>query len=395
MLRCLTAVFPSIAKQPMPSGHPAEPSSAKSYCRFTGGRGVPPADGSAFLGATGVEIDLADRKPRRIWHYAQLKADEPIRPNAIDVLLSSREEPGASLFVQSPEFAAGLSARAPQLTARARQAGRRRILLALLGLFACLVAAGFVLNWSPAKWIANTLPFSWRERLGDATRASMTEGYKECVDPAGLAALGRLAERLSKGAQLSTPFNIHVYDWSLMNAFAVPGEQIVLTKGLLDKSQSPDEAAGVLAHEMGHGIELHPEAAIIRGVGLGAALEIMAGGTAGGGLANVGLMLAQLGYSRGAEREADKHALELLKAAGIAPKGLGDFFTRVMKMEAEKGSGPPEAFSWLRTHPLPAERVRLVRDQTGYPSTPALDAQSWQDLKSICNKTRAPEKSES
>jgi beta-barrel assembly-enhancing protease len=381
-------------KAAMPSGPPASPS-ARSYCRFTAGRGVPPADGTAVLELTGVGIELADRSGARLWPYDQLMVSEPIRPNAIDVLLSSRQEPGASLFVQGPEFAAALSTHIPRLTARARQVRRRRILLVLLALFVALVAAGSILSWSPAKWIANTLPLSWRERLGNATRASMTEDYKECVDPNGLAALQSLATRLSKGAPSKTSFDIHVYDWPLMNAFAVPGEQIVLTKGLLDKAVSPDEVAGVLAHEMGHGIELHPEAAIIRGVGFGAALEVMLGGTAGGGLANVGLMLAQLGYSRSAEREADQHALELMKAASIAPKGLSDFFTRVIKMESEDGGSAPTALSWLRTHPLPAERLRLVRAQPSYPATPALDAQSWESLKSICSKTREPAKGES
>jgi predicted Zn-dependent protease len=267
-------------------------------------------------------------------------------------------------------------------------------LIAIFASIAALIAAAYVFTWSPAKWVAKFLPITWRERLGNASRESMTEGYKECIDPKGLAALKELSARLSKGAPTGTTFDIHVYDWPLMNAFAVPGGQIVLTKGLLDKSESPDEAAGVLAHEMGHGIELHPETAIIRGVGLGAALEIMLGGTSGGGLANVGLMLAQLGYSRDAERQADHHALELLKAAGIAPKGLGDFFTRVMKMEAENG-GPPPGMSWLRTHPLPAERVRLVRAAASYPATPALDARAWDDLKSVCKTTRDPKDGES
>ncbi len=378
----------------MPStGRSAEPTTAKSYCRFTPGRGLPASDGAAFLGLTGVEIELADRQPRRIWRYDQLGADEPIRPNAIEVLLSSAGEPGASLFVQGAAFAAGLSERAPRLSARARQMRRRRIWLSLVALVIALIGGVYALGWSPAKTIAKDLPFSWRERLGNASRESMTAGFKECVDPAGLAALERLTDRLSKGVPPDTTFNIHVYDWPLMNAFAVPGGQIVLTKGLLDKSQSPDETAGVLAHEMGHGIEMHPEAAMVRTVGLGAAFEIMMGGTAGGGLANVGLMLAQLSYSRGAEREVDHHALELLKAAGITPRGLGDFFTRVMKMEADEGGGPASALSWLRTHPLPAERARLVREQPSYPSTPALDARSWEDLKSICKTTREPEKS--
>ncbi|MFT3731340.1 MAG: M48 family metallopeptidase [Hyphomicrobium sp.] len=379
----------------MPSPiRPQTPSTVKSYCRFTPGRGLASVDGTATLGLTGVEFELDDRKPRRIWRYDRLKAEEPIRPNTIDVLLSSGEEPGASLFVQGIPFAEGLRARAPHLSQRARQQHRRRVLISILAVLAALIAAGAVLSWSPAKWVANALPFSWRERLGDAARGSMTVGYKECVDPAGLAALATLTERLSKGAPTGTPFAVHVYDWSLMNAFAVPGDEIVLTKGLLDKAQSPDEVAGVLAHEMGHGIELHPEASIIRNVGLGAALEIMVGGTTGGSLANVGLMLAQLGYSRSAEREADHHALELLKAAGIAPKGLGDFFTRIMKMENEEGSGGSGMPSWLRTHPLPAERARLVKQAAAYPATPALDAQSWENLKSVCNKTRDPKDSE-
>lgn len=393
VLRWLIAA--SHTKVPMPdSKRSAGTSFEKTYCRFTPGRGQPSVDGTVTLGITGVEFGLSDGKPRHIWRYGELKTDEPIRPNAIEVLLSSREEPGASLFVQGQQFAAGLSERAPHVSQRFRQQRRRRMWFLLLAAFAGLVAAGAISSWSPTKWIAKSLPISWRERLGNAARESMTEGYKECVDPAGLAALATLSERLSKGTP-ETTFDIHVYDWPLMNAFAVPGAQIVLTKGLLDKSESPDEVAGVLAHEMGHGMEMHPEAAIIRGVGLGAAMEIMLGGTAGGGLANVGLMLAQLGYSRGAEREADHHALELLKAASISPKGLGDFFTRITKMESEDGSGPPPAISWLRTHPLPTERARLVRVQPPYPSTPALDAKAWENLKSVCKTTRAPDKDKS
>jgi predicted Zn-dependent protease len=378
----------------MSSGNPTESSSSPSYCRFTAARGSAPMDGTASLGVTGVEIDLGHGEPRRIWRYATLQVEELIRPNAIDVLLSSSEEPRASLFVQGAAFASALTGRAPRLSAMTLKLRRRRIWIFLLALVAGAIAASYLLSWSPAKSIAKTLPVSWRERLGNAARDSMTEGHPQCIDPAGAAALTRLTERLSKGASVDPAFDVRVYDWPLMNAFAVPGGEIVLTKGLLDKAQSPDEVAGVLAHEMGHGIELHPEAAIIRGIGLGAALEIMVGGTTGGGLANVGLMLAQLGYSRGAEREADKHGLELLKSAGIAPKGLGDFFTRVMKMEAEAGDKAPGTFSWLRTHPLPAERLRLVKEQRDYPSTPALDAQSWQDLKDICKKTREPGKND-
>ncbi len=58
-------------------------------------------------------------------------------------------------------------------------------------------------------------------------------------------------------------------------------------------------------------------------------------GGSGGTLANIGIVLAQLSYSRAAEREADVHALEILKRAGISAKGFAGFFTRVTKLEGE------------------------------------------------------------
>jgi predicted Zn-dependent protease len=360
------------------------------YCRFTAGRSSSPVDGTATLAISGVEIDLGPGHPKRLWHYDSLKTLEPVRPNAIDVLLSSPGEPGASLFVQGARFAADLTGYAPHLTARAARWRNWKWGLLLAAIIALAVAASFAAGWSPLRSFAAALPDSWRQRLGDTARESMTEGRKQCVDANGVAALSQLAARLSKAAPEGISFNVRVYDWPLMNAFAVPGGQIVLTKGLIDKAESPDEVAGVLAHEMGHGIEMHPETGIIRSVGLAAAVEIMLGG---GGLANAGLMLAQLGYSRGAEHEADLDALQLLKGAGIAPKGLGSFFMRVTKMEAENSGGAKSgAFIWLRTHPPAAERAKLVREQPDYPATPALDEQSWEELKSICKTTIEPQK---
>jgi predicted Zn-dependent protease len=361
------------------------------YCRFIAGRSSSPVDGEASLGLSGVEIDLGPGHPKRLWHYEGLKTLEPVRPNAIDVLLSSPEEPGASLFVQGARFAADLTGHAPHLTARAARWRNWRWGLLLAAIVALAVAASFAAGWSPLKSFAAALPDSWRQRLGDTARETMTEGHKRCVDANGLAALAQLSERLSKAAPENVTFNVRVYDWPLMNAFAVPGGQIVLTKGLIDKAEGPDEVAGVLAHEMGHGIEMHPETGIIRSIGLAAAVEVMLGG---GGLANAGLVLAQLGYSRGAEHQADLDALQLLKGAGITPKGLGNFFTRITKIEAEDPSGAKSgAFTWLRSHPPAAERAKLVRQQPDYPATPALDEQSWQELKSICKTTIEPQKS--
>ena len=73
----------------MPPNPQATPQPSRSYCRFTAGRSSGSVDGTATLRLTGLEIDLGHGHPRRVWQYAKLKALEPLRPNAIDVLLSS------------------------------------------------------------------------------------------------------------------------------------------------------------------------------------------------------------------------------------------------------------------------------------------------------------------
>ena len=206
------------------------PNVIRSYCRFTASPSSGSVDATATLRPAGIEIDLERDLTRRLWQYANLEALEPLRPNTIDVLLSTTDEPGARLFVQGREFAAGLKEQAPHLTARAESwRGARPWLFLFLALLVGFSIVTYAAGWSPIRSLAIALPDGWRQRLGDAARQSMTEGHKQCSDPAGLAALAQLTDRVSKAASVSTPFRVRVYDWSLMNAFAVPGGQIVLT----------------------------------------------------------------------------------------------------------------------------------------------------------------------
>ena len=179
-------------------------------------------------------------------------------------------------------------------------------------------------------------------------------------------------------------------DWSLVNAFAVPGGQIILTRGLVQRAGSSDEVAGVLAHELGHTLELHPEAGIIRALGLSAAMQLALAGSQGT-ISNIGLILTQLRYTRIAEREADAHALRMLKGAGISAKGFGDFFERLesKKPGEEAGKSASELEVILRTHPPTAERIAMVRAQPTYPATPALSADDWRALRDACGPPTA------
>ena len=379
----------------MPSDtHSATAAVETHFARYSDGKSAHARNATVRATDKGLEISVENSAQKYLWSYASLSAAEPIRAHSVDVLITSSSQPGASVFVPAPEFAADLSRRVPRLSARrARWRHARYWVMAGLALIGLIVAALFA-GWSPLRSMAAMLPDSWRGRLGQEAISSMTEGYKKCTDADGVAALASLTERLAKGSGKSSPFKVVVYDWSLMNAFAVPGDQIVVTKGLIDKAQSADEVAGVLAHEMGHGIEMHPETGIIRAIGLAAAVELMLGGSSGA-LANAGLLLAQLGYTRAAEREADQQALKLLRDAEISSDGLEAFFKRITQIEKDDTGldSAVKKFNILRSHPPTEERAKMVAAQPKYPATPALTDKEWSALRGICQTTQEPPKS--
>ena len=104
----------------MPSNATSLPS-GETYARFSDGKSAAARDTSVKLGLTGVEIREANSARVVTWPYASLSAGEPLRTHAIDVLLNSTAQPGASLFVPNSEFARALRKSAPHLTAGAER----------------------------------------------------------------------------------------------------------------------------------------------------------------------------------------------------------------------------------------------------------------------------------
>lgn len=355
--------------------------------RFSAGPGAGSQDVRVRLTERGVAIEGVDGDIPLVWPYGALAIAEPLSGQSIDALLSYSYQPGAALFVPDKIFARALMEHAPQLTVRARRMRSARPWLWAAGAASAMVAGIWLSGFSPANALARILPDKAREMLGDQVLASMTDGRATCVAPAGTAVLNALTAKLSAAAGTGQRFKVVVADWDVMNAFATPGERIVLTRGLIEKAQSADEVAGVLAHEMGHGIELHPETGIVRGIGLAAAAEIVLGGA--GGLANIGLLLTQMSYSREAEREADGHALSILKGAQVSPDGLLSFFDRVTSIEQSEGGAG--GIGVLRSHPQTEERRAVVAAADRYAATPALDAADWKALQSICTVTEGAE----
>jgi beta-barrel assembly-enhancing protease len=361
---------------------PSEGTSGAYQGRFSDGKTASILPSSVRLTAQGVEIVPSAQAPL-VWRYGELATALPVGRGMADVLLSCPALPGATLFVTDRAFVAALVARAPQLTAGSQRWRYARPMLAACAAIALLVAALWFADVSPARGLAGLLPTELRQSIGRQVVQSLGNGRVACQTPDGSEALRRLTERLSAAA--GRRFSVSVLDWDVVNAFAAPGEQIVIARGLIAQAKSPDEVAGVLAHEMGHGIELHPETGIIRAVGLSAAVELMFGGSSGT-MAGIGLVLTQLGYSRVAEREADARALDVLEKAQVSPLGFAAFFKRLDK---DQGGSPLGQISIFRSHPLLGERARLAASRPAYPTTPALSDDDWRALRGICGSLAA------
>jgi beta-barrel assembly-enhancing protease len=161
---------------------------------------------------------------------------------------------------------------------------------------------------------------------------------------------------------------------------------VVLTRGLIDKADRPEEVAGVLAHEIGHAALLHPEAQLIRVTGLQLLLSVVSGGSANSNTAGLAGLAAILRSSREAEREADAYAVAMLTAARIDPLGFKSFFEKVSADRPKIANQTISAIGNIfATHPGVAERMDAIQPLPGgvAPQSIMSDAQ-WQALRKIC-----------
>ena len=353
---------------------------------YTDGSSARGWDVQVGLDSHGITIRRSGEGQDLVWPYEALQTDMPISTGAEDALVKNAHQIGATLFVESEEFVRLLRQHAPNLTTAAHRWRWARPLIAVATAVLVLVIAIWMMDLRPARTIAMALPETSRQSVGRSVIDQFARQYKICTEPTGRSALDKLLQRLLKATSNPDYYQVTVVNWGLVNAFAAPGGQMLLTRGLIRTAQTPEEVAGVLAHEIGHGVERHPEAGLVRALGLSALFEILSGGSSGA-LTQVGATLLQTGYIRQDERAADVQALRLLKNAGIAQHGLKDFFNRIAKKAGASKSSAKKAigaFTLLRTHPFPEERAKMVAESKSYASTPALTPSEWRALRRIC-----------
>jgi len=250
-----------------------------------------------------------------------------------------------------------------------------------------------------ARQLAVVFPPKLEARLGTGTdhaiRTLLGNGRELplCNTGAGRPALTRLGRRLADAAGMAPPPSIEVVDSPILNAFALPGNRVVVLRGLLDKSPGPDALAGVLGHEFGHIAHRDPMEAAIRESGLSMLIGLLVGDVYGGSaIGGAALVLLNTAYSRDAEAAADGASLDTLDKAGIDSAGTADFFRVVAAEEAKMGAGSTPLF--LMTHPDSGDREALFRQHAEAhpePGGPALGDADWRAIKTMCVRKPKPQ----
>jgi predicted Zn-dependent protease len=145
-----------------------------------------------------------------------------------------------------------------------------------------------------------------------------------------------------------------IHDDTVFNAFCTPGGFIYVYTGLIRYAKSEDELAGILAHEIAHADLRHSTDQLTRIYGLRALVQLLTGGE-GAIIADIGLQLAGLQFSRSDEAEADRAAVGYLNSTHYHPARFADFFKRMEEHGASMGP-----LQFLSTHPNPENRVIMI-----------------------------------
>jgi predicted Zn-dependent protease len=210
------------------------------------------------------------------------------------------------------------------------------------------------------------------ETIRDTETIIRNDSVNKCVDKL----VTRLAE---KNGIDRDKIKLHIVQKDEMNAFALPGNHLVVYSGLIDDCDNESQLAGVLGHEMAHIEKRHVMKKLVKEFGLSALVAMTTGGRNSHAVSEVLQMLSSSAYDRKLESEADFTSVDYMIKAEINPEPFADL---MYKMATENTL--PDAAYWISTHPESEERAKEI---LGYlkgqksVKTPVLTAEEWKFLK--------------
>jgi Zn-dependent protease with chaperone function len=321
------------------------------------------------------------------WPYADIRrADGPagmLRVMCVSAPLLARLE------IRDEAVAAELIRRCPSLDADLPGA---KGTMAIVGWSAAALVSIVLMVLYVVPLVADRLtpliPHAMEKRIGEVADKQVKVIFdgKICENPDGVAAFQKLVHTLREAGGVDASADAAVISNEIANAIALPGGKIYVFEGLLDKAETVDELAGVLAHELGHVRNRDGLRNLIYNGGTSFLIGLLFGDITGSSaILFASREMFQASHSRDAERSADKSTIDIMGKLGRSPKPMGEFLLRITGKEKGK------ALALISSHPLSEDRLARMNQEDRPPTgAPLLSAAEWASLKAIC---KAPKRS--
>jgi len=177
--------------------------------------------------------------------------------------------------------------------------------------------------------------------------------------------LQRLGDSLATIADTrGLSWHFALINWSDVNAFALPGGWVYVTRGLVARADSMEMLAGVLGHEISHVTRRHAvkQAEKAQKANVGVSIACVLTGACEHVLTQIGIEVTGQAvfakYSRDDEKEADEDGVRLVIRAGISPLGVPRMLQKLLD---ERKTQPGGVDAWFRSHPYEEERIAYTK----------------------------------
>lgn len=244
----------------------------------------------------------------------------------------------------------------------------------------------FFLIWfllSQLDWVSilnvNEATNKTEEKIGDLY-VEMIQQNETIIDIDSLRTpITNIIDLIKDANEIETDIKLYILEKDEINAFALPGDNLVLYSGLITESQSPEELAGVLGHEIAHIQKSHVMKKLVKEVGLSVLIS-MASGNNATMVQETFKTLTSSAYDRKLETEADLTSIIYLKKANIDFRPFAEFLFRLSLEE----SSLQQSMQLLSSHPGSEERAKAILENNkdyNEDARPLMTEEEWLLLK--------------
>jgi len=184
----------------------------------------------------------------------------------------------------------------------------------------------------------------------------------------------------------SSQIEICIFENTEINAFALPGNILVVYSGLIEFCKTPEELAAVLAHEIAHIEKRHVVKKLSKDIGLGVLLKLAGTNSDSKILKETIKRISSSSFDQNMEKEADYTAVGYMSKANIDPVHFANMMTRMAKI-----TDLPESLTWLNSHPNSKDRAdNILRHRKDFilQPIPLMNDSAWHHLQKETVKTK-------